>query len=239
MVSPTANRPRRGPPIGRAPAHSCAPHLLGSPPTGRRRPVPATGSSKPAPRPPGDRPVTPASGDRQGGGMSGRIVVGYDGSDDSRVALSWAVAMARKWDVDLVAVSCWVPPMAPGLPQLPPEFLAALEEHTTAALSTALQRMRRLHRRSAGGPPGHPKPSRGRPAGGGEGCRHAGCRVTRPGRPRPDATGRRGTRMRAVRHLPGCDRAAGRDVAGAGASPALIPRLNRAATTTPHARGSR
>jgi len=71
--------------------------------------------------------------------MSGRIVVGYDGSDDSRVALSWAVAMARKWNIELVAVSCWVPPMAPGLPQLPPDFLASLEEHTSAALDTALQ----------------------------------------------------------------------------------------------------
>jgi nucleotide-binding universal stress UspA family protein len=70
--------------------------------------------------------------------MTGRMVVGYDGSDDSRVALSWAVAMARKWTVDLVAVSCWVPPMAPGLPQLPPDYLAAMEEHTTAALSNAL-----------------------------------------------------------------------------------------------------
>jgi len=71
--------------------------------------------------------------------MSGRMVVGYDGSDDSRVALAWAVTMARKWEVDLVAVSCWIPPMAPGLPQLPSDFLASLEEHTGAALSGALR----------------------------------------------------------------------------------------------------
>jgi nucleotide-binding universal stress UspA family protein len=43
---------------------------------------------------------------------AGRIVVGVDGSAESRRALQWAVAMARTFDCAVEAVMVWQPPLA-------------------------------------------------------------------------------------------------------------------------------
>ena len=41
-----------------------------------------------------------------------RFVVGFDGSDDSRRALRWAVAEAAMWEAELDVVHAWHLPFA-------------------------------------------------------------------------------------------------------------------------------
>jgi nucleotide-binding universal stress UspA family protein len=43
--------------------------------------------------------------------MSARIVVGVDGSPDSKQALRWAVAQAERTDADVEAVTAWEVPL--------------------------------------------------------------------------------------------------------------------------------
>ena len=49
-----------------------------------------------------------------GGGSTGRIVVGVDGSAPSAQALRWAVALAKLTGQEIHAVSAWTPPTAYG-----------------------------------------------------------------------------------------------------------------------------
>jgi nucleotide-binding universal stress UspA family protein len=44
--------------------------------------------------------------------MVTRIVVGVDGSEESRKALAWAVEEARRWNAPLRVVHAWRPPRA-------------------------------------------------------------------------------------------------------------------------------
>ncbi|HET8651725.1 MAG TPA: universal stress protein, partial [Gaiellaceae bacterium] len=75
--------------------------------------------------------------------MSGRIVVGVDGSDGARVALEWAVEEARLRGAGVAAVHTWqMPPLGTGAgPFDPPTTLDAdLIERVEAGAKQLLER---------------------------------------------------------------------------------------------------
>jgi nucleotide-binding universal stress UspA family protein len=72
-----------------------------------------------------------------------RIVVGVDGSEESRAALRWALAEARLRQAPLTAVHAWSDPIvpsgdiAPPAPLAPPEILRAEAEELLESVVAA------------------------------------------------------------------------------------------------------
>jgi nucleotide-binding universal stress UspA family protein len=61
------------------------------------------------------------------------VVVGIDGSPESRTALRWAAAEARRWGAPLVVVHAWEPTLGQALV---PVDEASVEHHAQAARHT-------------------------------------------------------------------------------------------------------
>jgi nucleotide-binding universal stress UspA family protein len=72
------------------------------------------------------------------GCVTGRIVVGVDGSPGSDAALAWAAAHAPAFGARVVAVHCWSPPLAHE--ELAGSELEAMERDFVAVLDTAVER---------------------------------------------------------------------------------------------------
>src|SRR5215469_9834948 len=79
--------------------------------TGTNGPVP---SGRAALHPPGEMRNAAGKAWRRGREMSGRIVVGVDGSSSSKAALAWAVDQARLTGASVEAVIAWHYPVVVG-----------------------------------------------------------------------------------------------------------------------------
>jgi nucleotide-binding universal stress UspA family protein len=72
--------------------------------------------------------------------MAGRIVVGVDGSQASKEALSWALAEARLRGDTVVAVHAWTPPyMTPAA--LPGGLVPPVDDNVTEAIRKAAEEL--------------------------------------------------------------------------------------------------
>lgn len=69
--------------------------------------------------------------------MSGRVVVGVDGSPDSKQALRWAVAQAQRIDGEVDAVTAWEVPVTVML--LPTANEADYADHAVRTLEETLE----------------------------------------------------------------------------------------------------
>ena len=67
------------------------------------------------------------------------VVVGIDGSNDSKAALQWAVEYGKRFDVQVYAVAVWELPLAFGNMATYPETGAQVEERTSKVLNEAVQ----------------------------------------------------------------------------------------------------
>jgi nucleotide-binding universal stress UspA family protein len=74
------------------------------------------------------------------GPVTGRIVVGVDGSPGSDAALGWAASHAPAFSAALVAVHCWTPPLAHPEEELPADERAAVEADFAEVLDAAVRR---------------------------------------------------------------------------------------------------
>ncbi|MGP5318250.1 universal stress protein [Arthrobacter rhombi] len=67
------------------------------------------------------------------------VVVGIDGSNDSKAALQWAVEYGKRFDLPVYAVAVWELPLAFGNMATYPETGAQVEERTSKVLNEAVQ----------------------------------------------------------------------------------------------------
>jgi nucleotide-binding universal stress UspA family protein len=92
--------------------------------------------------------------------MTGRIVVGVDGSSQSRAALRWAVDEARLRGDTLEVVLAWRPPAA----AYDPAHLPPFEDLEGAARATLVDLMAAEELSESGDPPTSAMPAQGHPA---------------------------------------------------------------------------
>lgn len=83
---------------------------------------------------PGTDRATPNPGQE----MERTVVVGIDGSDESRAALRWAVDYARRTDATVRAIAVWQQPLEFGMTAVPPPPREAYEAEAGKWLSEAL-----------------------------------------------------------------------------------------------------
>ena len=86
------------------------------------RPLPGTDRASPSP----------------GQEMERTVVVGIDGSDESRSALRWAVDYARRTDATVRAIAVWQQPLEFGMTAVPPPPRQAYEAEAEKWLTDAL-----------------------------------------------------------------------------------------------------